>query len=149
LNDQLTTIDSSSLTEILGDLVINNNQNLTTFYLSNLSTVGDDIKIDTNTSLLTLDISSITSVANLASIKSNSVLTTLTLGATGFSALDYDFSNNALSQTSVNNIFIALASSGATPTSIKIDGGSNAAPTDASLAARTTLLGAGWTFSTN
>ena len=62
-----------------------------------------------------------------------------------------DFSGNALDQTSVNGLLVAINSTravGATGT-LKLEGGSNAAPSGAGITAKTALTNAGWTVSTN
>ena len=57
--------------------------------------------------------------------------------------------NNALDQTSVNNILIKLNDNGLTNGQVNLGGGTNAAPTGLGLAAKNALIAKGWTVITN
>jgi len=68
----------------------------------------------------------------------------------GFTATGYDFSNNALSQTTVDDILLALDNNGQTNKIVYLDGGTNSAPTGgASNPNKLSLEGKGWTVNIN
>jgi hypothetical protein len=62
---------------------------------------------------------------------------------------DVRFTNNALTQASVDHILVKIAGSGSIGGMLDFTGGTNAAPSAAGLAAKATLLGRGWTVSHN
>jgi hypothetical protein len=67
--------------------------------------------------------------------------------------INLDFTGNALDQTSVDNVLVAVSNAtvvGAPPTkTLDLSGGTSSTPGAAGLAAITTLTGAGWTVTTN
>jgi Leucine-rich repeat (LRR) protein len=64
----------------------------------------------------------------------------------GFEVL---LSNNALTQTAVDDILVALAANSINNGYVQLDGGTNAAPGATGLAAITTLTGKGWSCDVN
>ena len=67
------------------------------------------------------------------------------IGDSGF----YDFNNNALSQTTVDNILVKFAATTNMNGTLNLADGTNAAPSATGLAAKATLEGRGWTVTVN
>lgn len=93
--------------------------------------------------------------SQLANLTFGTVGTLKQLGPQGYTA-NINFSNCALTETSVNNLFIVLASldgtNGTTASSyggLYLQGGTNAVPTGAGLTAKDTLIARGWTIQHN
>jgi len=61
----------------------------------------------------------------------------------------YDFSGNALGQSTVDNILVRFVATNAINGDLQIGGGTNAAPSSIGLAAKATLELRGWSISTN
>ena len=123
-NPVLTTINFPKLNSANQfDLYIDNNSNLTTvnFPLLN-SFTGADFYINDN--------------PNLTTIKVPTILT----------GDSFNFSNNALNQTTVDNILQALVYSGVSDGYINLQGGSNAVPNATNV---TILQNRGWGVYTN
>lgn len=96
----------------------------------------------------TIDISNLPQLVNV-SIENQSSLNSIIISDTQSSIFDVRFTGNALTQTAVNNILIALAANGITGGQVDLRFGTNAAPGAAGLAAKATLEGNGWTVQVN
>jgi len=57
--------------------------------------------------------------------------------------------NNALTQTAVDRVLTSLDSAGGTGGSVRLEGGTNAAPSATGLTAKTNLESKGWTVTVN
>lgn len=160
-NSNLEVISLNSLTTA-GKIIINNNSSLETIDLSsldNIKVIAEDtgsniLYIDENNSnLKSLDISGLIMVTN------NVISLVLT---TGFPNLEEVILNNAvdatnvdirfanLTQTSVDNILVALDTAGYSGGTVDLSGGTSAAPSvGTGQPAVTSLQGKGWTVTTN
>ena len=86
-------------------------------------------------------------------IHGNSALTTITCS----SAINLDaasnktavFINNALHQSTIDNLLVAFANGNTTNGVFTSNGGTNATPSVTGLTAKATLIGRGWTVTTN
>ena len=160
-NPNLTSIDISGLTTT-NKIIINNNTSLETIDLSSL----DNIKVnaeDTGNNLLYIDESN----SNLKSIDLSGLITVNNnvislVQTTGFPNLEEVILNNAvdatnidirfanLTQTSVDNILVALDTAGYSGGTVDLSGGTSAAPSvGTGQPAVTSLQGKGWTVTTN
>jgi len=63
--------------------------------------------------------------------------------------LDLRLHDNALTQTAVDRVLTSLDAAGGTGGTVKLEGGTNAAPSATGLAAKTNLEGKGWTVTVN
>ena len=63
--------------------------------------------------------------------------------------LNLQLQNNALTQTAVDRVLTSLDAAGGTGGSVRLEGGTNAVPSAAGLAAKTSLEGKGWTVTVN
>lgn len=126
----------------------------TTITFSTLETVA--INMQSFSSLTTVNFPALTTVyftgMSGLSISNCPNLTTITipvltniLGGNGY----YQFSSNALSQATVDDILVKFAATTASNCSLYLDGGSNAAPSSIGVAAKSTLLNRGWSVQTN
>jgi hypothetical protein len=105
----------------------------------------DGLNIETN--------GGVVSIANcplLTTITRIGIIKTITLGY----PMQYYFNNNALNQSSVDAILVAIAAgrgtgSGSGFRSVNIAGGTNSTPGSTGLAAKATLVAAGWTVTHN
>jgi len=79
----------------------------------------------------------------------NSGLTSITSMAGCLSTNLIDHNGCALTQASVDNIFNDTDSNGVSNGTLNVSGGTNSAPSGASLTARTNLIGRGWTLTFN
>ena len=157
----ITSIDISELTTT-NKIIINNNTSLETIDLSSL----DNIKVnaeDTGNNLLYIDESN----SNLKSIDLSGLITVNNnvislVQTTGFPNLEEVILNNAvdatnidirfanLTQTSVDNILVALDTAGYSGGTVDLSGGTSAAPSvGTGQPAVTSLQGKGWTVTTN
>lgn len=119
------------------DVFIGSHAALTLFYFSNNQLTGTIPDISANIALLDLYLS-------------NNQLTDFSGGVANFtSAITFNASNNKLTTTAVNNLLVAFDGSTAVPGTIVLSGGTNAAPTGAGLAAKSSLISKGWTVATN
>jgi len=97
-----------------------------------------------------LDIQGLSSLEGF-DLSGNIEITNVTISSSqplgdGFEVL---LSNNALTQTAVDNILVALAANSINNGYVQLDGGTNAAPGATGLAALTTLTGKGWGYDVN
>jgi hypothetical protein len=95
----------------------------------------------------TLDLNALTSL-EILDISGNSI-SDLIIPDTFAPIEDLSAEDNALTQNSVNDIFIKLDESGVTSGTISIAGGTNATPSGSGLEAAINLDGKGWTIYTN
>jgi len=79
----------------------------------------------------------------------NSGLTSITSMAGCLSTNLIDHNGCALTQASVDNIINETDSNGVSNGTLNVSGGTNSAPSGASLTARTNLIGRGWTLTFN
>ena len=63
--------------------------------------------------------------------------------------IDLRMHNNALTQVAVDRVLTSLDAAGGTGGLVKLEGGTNAVPSAAGLAAKTSLEGKGWTVTVN
>ncbi len=97
------------------------------------------------------------SLSGLTSVKQINLgqnqLTSFTSSLSGLTSLtEIDLNNNNLPQSNIDSILadaVASASSIAQPINLYLDGGANAIPSSAGLADKATLIGLGWTVTTN
>lgn len=105
-----------------------------------------------NNALTNIEFAALEEIDSDCFIKNNSLLTDITLGGAGFLycyATTLDFQNNAFTQASVDHILTQLAQTDVTGCAIKLQGGTNATPGAAGLAAKATLIAAGNTVTHN
>jgi hypothetical protein len=95
----------------------------------------------------TLDLSALTSLEVL-DVSGNDI-TDLIISDTFAPITDLSAGDNALTQNSVNNIFINLDGSGVTNGEVSVIGGTSAAPSGSGLDAAISLDGKGWSIFTN
>lgn len=126
-----TTITFPTLETVA--LMMNNYPSLTTVSLPALTTVY----------FTGMGGLSINSCPNLTTI--NLPVLTNIFGSNGY----YQFSSNALSQSTVDDILVKFAATTAINGQLNLDGGTNAAPSSTGLAAKATLQGRGWTVTNN
>jgi len=128
----LSSISFPTLTEAI--IGISNIPTVTSVNLSVLTTVfssmmlGGGLTLNGNSSLTFIDLSSL-------------------INASGNTS--YDFSGNALGQSTVDNILVRFVATNAINGDLQIGGGTNAAPSSIGLAAKATLELRGWSISTN
>jgi hypothetical protein len=160
-NSDLESISLNSLTTA-GKIIIDDNSSLETIDLSSLDNIkviaedtGNDILYidENNSNLKSLDISGLITVPNGLIVLFSS---------TGFPNLEEVILNNAvdannvditnanLTQTSVDNILIALDTAGYSSGTVDLSGGTSAAPSvGTGQPAVTSLQGKGWSVTTN
>lgn len=130
-NQGVTTVDVSRCIN-LTDLVLSTNAGLTS--------LGD------LTELASLAVLTLTNCTSLTAIAAPN-LSLVTVGISGCVALDdVDLSGNDMLEATIDALFVPLVP--ALAGTILCDGGTNEAPSAASLAARTALLADGWTITT-
>jgi len=95
----------------------------------------------------TLDLNTLTSLEDLDVSDNN--ITNLIIPDTFAPIIGLSAGGNALTQDSVNNIFINLDGSGVTGGTVTVSGGTSAAPSGSGLDAAISLDGKGWSISTN
>ena len=111
----------------------------------------------TQSSITALDVNgkSLTALTGLSSL---TALATLDCSSNSLAALDVsgndlltnlDASANALTETEVNNILIALDGFGLSSGTVDLSGGTNSAPSGAGSTAATNLTGKSWSVTTN
>lgn len=149
--DYLTEINLPALQNIAGSLNLRNNAALTLLDLSALQTVGLDFNIVRCGSITQLNLSNLISTNNTLTVSLNTMLNTLTFPSSAniSGTVNYNLSQNALSQASVDSILVSLDNGGASNGNLDISGGTNAAPGVAGAAAVISLTNKGWTVSTN
>jgi hypothetical protein len=103
----------------------------------------DGLNIETNGGLVSIaNCPLLTTITRIGIIKTSNF---------GF-PIQYYFNNNALDQSSVDAILVAIAAgrgSGSGFRSVNIAGGTNSTPGSTGLAAKATLVAAGWTVTNN
>jgi hypothetical protein len=103
----------------------------------------DGLNIETNGGVVSIaNCPLLTAITRIGIIKTSTV---------GF-PIQYYFNNNALNQSSVDAILVAIAAGRGSSTgnrSINISGGTNSPPGPAGLAAKATLVSSGWTVTNN
>jgi len=127
-------------------LYISDNSYLEYINLSKLVSASYSIVIQYNSSLTTLDLSSLTTCPGIGI--SNNVGLTLISITSSISCLEFNFSENGLTSSCVDNIFNMLDIAGYTDGTLDISGGTNAAPT-VDLPSKTNLLNKNWSISDN
>lgn len=114
---------------------------------------GSQLAIQECASLVSVGLydDAVTKVGISALVSNNPLLTEIDItNLVGAEEWNFGFSDNALTAANVDEIFNHVDSlAPATPGTINVSGGTSAAPTAASLAARTALAGGGWTITTN
>lgn len=129
------------------------NVTVSSLSFTNLTTGG--ISISNLFTLVTLDLpvfeSTLINFGNAMTITNNSALTTINIP----SLVSYPdnststFTDNALSQETVDNILVRMVATGAVNCSINLSGGTSSTPSATGLAAKATLEGRGWSVTTN
>jgi hypothetical protein len=115
---------------------------------SNLSAVGD-IYVYNNASLTTLNIGSVATVSASLSISENPLLQSVILNS-GINSVDLNFTNNKLSQTSIDHILSTLDTAGNSNGALQIWGTSNtmtepnAMPSASGQTSLNNLVAKGW-----
>lgn len=141
----LTSLDISNCLSLV-ELVTENNTSLTSIDLTGL-TLLDTVHMPNN-NLTSINISGLSSI-NSFRVNDNINLSSIVLSGNNIIS-NFEAENCALSSTEIDNIFITINSYNTSGfRHIKVGGGSNAAPTEESLAARTALSGRGWTLTFN
>ena len=116
----------------------------------NLTTIDGlwwDASVTSGTSTLSVNIrnnSSLTTISRIYQLVTGSV----NVGRT----IIYDFSGNALSQASVDALLVAIDAGKGTDTGtrqVDLSGGTNSTPGAAGLAAKASLVAAGWVVTNN
>jgi Leucine-rich repeat (LRR) protein len=97
-----------------------------------------------------IDLSNLSSLVRI-DVSGNTALTEVIISSSQPLGDDEDvnFSNCALTETTVNNILVALANNAINDSRVNLSGGTNAVPTGAGLTAITTLEGKGWEVNVN
>jgi hypothetical protein len=114
--------------------------------LEDMGTNGN-LSVSVGNNVTTLDFSKLVRTGQI-SISGNSFLTNITLG-NSLNCLNIDLSGNALSQSSVNAILVAIDTAGYSNGTLNLGAGTNSAPSGAGSTAKTSLQGKGWTVTTN
>jgi hypothetical protein len=150
-NPSLVVQNFPVLMTIGGSYEVSNNLLLTTLTQPMLAMVSDFVLIDTNPQLSSVNISALLSSPNGVTINNNASLTTITIGVALNVTIGglYDFSDNALTQASVDDILAKLDSGGLSGRLLTLFGGTNATPSAAGLVSKANLIGKGWTVTTN
>lgn len=159
-NPALATLSLPSLTSVLFGLQISNCDGLVNLSLPVFASAGSVyptagvLVISGNASLASLSLPALTNVNQLFQITNNPALVTWSAPGLVFTnaitTQQYDFSGNALSAASVNAILAQAVSNPAYDTgSLKLEGGTNAAPTGQGIADKATLIGRGVIVTTN
>jgi hypothetical protein len=152
-NAILTTIDFAALVSsgISGSqaITIAFNPLLTTINMPLYSNGGGVSMLDVNNNavLTTLNLPAYTYTA-FVNIAQNPLLTSINFGAT-VTCLSLNLQNNALSQTSVDDILNRIDLAGQSNGTLLLDGGTNSTPSVAGLVSKANLVGKGWTVTTN
>ncbi len=156
-NTALTSVSFPKLKAAVNHLLITNNQNLTSFSAPIPTRCGfapahEQWGWDGN-NLTTLNLSALVNIDSVALTGgSNPGLTTITFNANpiipdvGNSII---FDSCALNAATVNRILAIGVANGLTQAFIKLDGGTNAAPSGQGIADKATLIGNGCTVVTN
>lgn len=163
----LTTLNLSSVTTMTTAFTIVDNPLLTTVDFSSLVTINYDLTgpsgtnkgfiwVENNAALTSLSFPALTTlnqgaIASEAYIRNCAALTTISFpNLTIPNDLWLDFTNNALSQASVDHVLARLVANPAYVTGqVQLQGGTNSAPSVAGLADKATLAGRGVTVTTN
>jgi hypothetical protein len=160
-NSSLESISLNSLTTA-GKIIIDDNSSLETIDLSSLDNIkviaedtGNDILYiaENNSNLKSLDISGLVTVIDgiisLVFLTGFPNLEEVILN-NAVDATNVDITNANLTQTSVDNILVALDTAGYSGGTVDLSGGTSAAPSvGTGQPAVTSLQGKGWTVTTN
>jgi len=177
-NNSLTTVDLSGLTNLLyvdisdNDIPGGGPKSLTSVNLSGCTAL-EELRLDDsdfsagipnlrgldNLRWIDLDQCDITGFVDLSflislegfDLNGNIGITNVTISRSqplgdGYEVL---LNNNDLTQTAVDNILVELAANSINNGYVQLDGGTNAVPGAAGLAALTTLTGKGWSYDVN
>ena len=163
-NDSILALNAPTLVTVGGSgewargLEVSQNDSLLTCDFSSLESTSREqfgigissLGITNNNSLTSIDLSSFqTTNGKGILIQDNAQLTDITFNPSGFAAGIYQFRNNALSQATVDSLLVSLVAFGGPAAQVSIQGGTNSAPGPAGLAAKATLIAAGWNVTTN
>ena len=166
-NTALATISFPVLTLIKGGAVFDDCDGVTSLSFPLLTTLNLSPTVSSDTylwirnntllqeilfpSLTTITINPAFLFPGYFEIKGNPALTTISLPLAVIpNKMDFDASNNALSQSTVDHILARLvANGGYVSGTVLLNGGTNAAPSVAGLADKATLIGRGVTVVTN
>jgi hypothetical protein len=158
-----TTVDISSLRFVLGDMdcdsyapTVFDAPLLEVITATGFSPVG--LRVSNSSTTTTINIPAIKYIGNKEwSFSDNSALTSVDVGSSlEYVGGDVNLTGNALDQTSVDGILVALAAldgTGGTTSydnhTVNLSGGTNASPSGTGLTAKTTLEGRGNTVTVN
>jgi hypothetical protein len=158
-NSSLESISFNSLVSA-SKISIANNTSLETIDLSSLDNIKVQTTDDSNTLYIDENNSNLKSldISGLITVPSGTIIL---FSSTGFPNLEEVILNNAvdatnvdirsanLTQTSVDNILIALDTAGYSGGTVILDGGTSATPGVGGIAAAASLIGKSWTVTTN
>jgi len=115
--------------------------------LANLVRATENINISSNPQLTDIDLTALASALYLG-ITSNPALTNITL-TSAFLGTEIQMNDNALDQSCVDAVLVALDTAGQSNGNLDLTGGTNATPSGTGLSAVASLQGKGWTVSHN
>jgi len=145
----LQSLNFPELTNLVSSMFLLGNPVIQTVSAPLLSSFGSSITIDNSPALTSVNLASLTNIGTDLVIRTNSSLATVTIGVVSVLGVGIHMNDNALTVASVNHVLAQCEAGGLLNKTLRLDGGTNAAPAGQGIVDKNTLIARGWAVTTN